>query len=58
MDERFLSFYYRMSPASERELALKAQETALLVIDLQNTYRALGHSGDPKVDAAWSSSRL
>lgn len=60
MDARFLSFYYRMVPGEERELSLSAADTCLLVIDLQNTYRALGHSGDRARDEAWAgfSSRL
>jgi biuret amidohydrolase len=47
---KYRSFYYEMAPEPE-DIQLKKSETALLVIDIQNTY--MQPSEDPETRARW-----
>lgn len=47
---KYRSFYYEMAPEPE-DIALKKSETAMLVIDIQNTY--LQPSEDPETKRRW-----
>ena len=47
---KYRSFYYEMAPEPE-DIKLKKSETALLVIDIQNTY--LKPAEDPETRARW-----